>query len=63
VRRRPEIVREDRVRWNLDSGRGCLTDVERGPPQAVCQAQILLCQDFDLVVWATEQARPTLQTS
>ena len=29
------------VRCELSSGRGCLMYVERGPGQAVCQAQIL----------------------
>jgi hypothetical protein len=38
--------RECTVRCRLGSGRGCLTSVERGPTQAVCQEQILDAKDL-----------------
>jgi hypothetical protein len=38
--------RECTVKCRLSSGRGCWTSVERGPAQAVCQAQILNAKDL-----------------
>ena len=57
----PKIVVIARVRCKLSSGRGCLMHVERGPGQAVCQAQILTAK-----IWARrlgDEASDTLVTA
>jgi hypothetical protein len=46
----PKISRDSEVRCKLSSGRGCLMYVERGPGQAVCQAQILSAKVLGRVV-------------